>query len=53
MAELGVRVGIIGAGALGAALIDRLVASGSLRPADIVACEPKEGDVNRSARGSA
>jgi pyrroline-5-carboxylate reductase len=41
MAELGVRVGIIGAGALGGALIDRLLASGSVRPADIVACEPK------------
>jgi pyrroline-5-carboxylate reductase len=36
-----VRVGIIGAGALGGALIDRLLASGSFRPADIVACEPK------------
>jgi len=42
MAELGVRVGIIGAGALAAALIDRLLASGSLRPLDIVACEPKQ-----------
>jgi pyrroline-5-carboxylate reductase len=42
MAELGVRVGIIGAGAIGAALIDRLLASGSSRPAEIVACEPKE-----------
>jgi pyrroline-5-carboxylate reductase len=42
MADLGVRVGIIGAGALGGALIDRLLASGSIRPADIVACEPKQ-----------
>ena len=42
MAELGVRVGIIGAGALGGALIDRLLASGSFRSTDIVACEPKE-----------
>jgi hypothetical protein len=42
MADFGVRVGIIGAGALGGALIDRLLASGSIRPADIVACEPRE-----------
>jgi pyrroline-5-carboxylate reductase len=42
MAELGVRVGIIGAGALGGALIDRLLASGSLGPSAIVACEPKQ-----------
>jgi pyrroline-5-carboxylate reductase len=39
---LGVRVGIIGAGALGGALIDRLLASGSVHPSGIVACEPKE-----------
>jgi pyrroline-5-carboxylate reductase len=38
----GDRVGLIGAGALGGAMIDRLLASGSFRPADIVACEPKE-----------
>jgi pyrroline-5-carboxylate reductase len=43
MAESGGdRVGLIGAGALGGAMIDRLLASGSFRPADIVACEPKE-----------
>jgi pyrroline-5-carboxylate reductase len=42
MADLGVRVGIIGAGALGGALIDRLLASGSVRPTEIVGCEPKE-----------
>jgi pyrroline-5-carboxylate reductase len=42
MAELGARVGIIGAGALGGALIDRLLASGSVWPTDVVACEPKE-----------
>jgi pyrroline-5-carboxylate reductase len=43
MPELGVRVGIIGAGALGGAVIDRLLASGSIARADIVACEPREG----------
>jgi pyrroline-5-carboxylate reductase len=42
MADLGVRIGIIGAGALGGALIDRLITSGSVRPTNIVACEPKE-----------
>jgi pyrroline-5-carboxylate reductase len=50
MAELGAQVGIIGAGALGGALIDRLLASGSVRPSGIVACEPKEdrrGDIGR------
>jgi uncharacterized protein YodC (DUF2158 family) len=40
MADLGVRVGIIGAGALGGALIDRLLGSGSVRPTEIVGCEP-------------
>jgi pyrroline-5-carboxylate reductase len=42
MAALGVRVGIVGAGALGGALIDRLLASGSVPPSGIVACEPKD-----------
>jgi pyrroline-5-carboxylate reductase len=37
-----VRVGIIGAGAIGGALIDRLLDSGSVRSADIVACERNE-----------
>jgi pyrroline-5-carboxylate reductase len=38
----GDRVGLIGAGALGGAMIDRLLASASFRPGDIVACEAKE-----------
>ncbi len=43
MADLsGLRIGLFGAGALGSALIDRLLAGGGVRPADIVACEPKE-----------
>ena len=43
MADLsGIRIGIIGAGALGGALIDRLLAAGRVRPDDIVACEPRE-----------
>jgi pyrroline-5-carboxylate reductase len=42
MAELGLRVGIIGAGALGGALIDRLLTSGSVPPSGIVACEAKD-----------
>jgi pyrroline-5-carboxylate reductase len=43
MAEArGDRVGLIGAGALGGAMIDRLLASGGFRPCDIVACEPKD-----------
>ncbi len=42
MAELaGVNVGIIGVGAIGGALIERLL-DGSVRPSDIVACEQKE-----------
>ncbi len=36
------RVGLIGAGALGGAMIDRLLASGGFRSADIVACETNE-----------
>jgi pyrroline-5-carboxylate reductase len=43
MADLGgIRIGIIGAGALGGALIDRLLAAGGVRPADIVACEARD-----------
>lgn len=43
MASLsGVRIGIIGAGAIGGALIDRLLNSGSVRADHIVACEPKD-----------
>ena len=42
MPNLGVRVGIIGAGALGGALIDRLLASGSVPPSGIIACDPKD-----------
>lgn len=38
----GIRVGLFGAGALGSALIDRLLATGGVRAVDIVACEPKE-----------
>jgi len=38
----GVRIGIIGAGAIGGALIDRLLSGAGTRPTDIVACEPKE-----------
>jgi pyrroline-5-carboxylate reductase len=38
----GDRVGLIGVGALGGAMIDRLLVSGSFRPGDIVACEAKE-----------
>jgi pyrroline-5-carboxylate reductase len=38
----GLRIGIIGAGAIGGALIDRLLAGAGVRPEDIVACEPKE-----------
>jgi pyrroline-5-carboxylate reductase len=43
MADLsGIRIGVIGAGALGGALIDRLLAAGGVRPDDIVACESRE-----------
>ena len=50
MASLsGVRIGIIGAGAIGGALIDRLVNSGSVGADHIVACEPK--DVRREEVG--
>jgi pyrroline-5-carboxylate reductase len=38
----GVRIGIIGAGAIGGALIDRLLMGAGVRPDDLVACEPKE-----------
>jgi pyrroline-5-carboxylate reductase len=42
MAELaGIDVGIVGVGAIGGALIERLL-DGSVRPSDIVACEQKE-----------
>jgi pyrroline-5-carboxylate reductase len=42
MAELaGVNVGIIGVGAIGGALIERLL-NANVRPSDIVACESKE-----------
>jgi pyrroline-5-carboxylate reductase len=46
----GVRIGIIGAGAIGGALIDRLLAGGGARPGDIVACEPKEPRRDEIAR---
>lgn len=38
----GLRIGIIGAGAIGGALIDRLLAGAGVRPEDVVACEPRE-----------
>jgi pyrroline-5-carboxylate reductase len=38
----GLRIGIIGAGAIGGALIDRLLAGAGVRADDLVACEPKE-----------
>jgi pyrroline-5-carboxylate reductase len=38
----GLRIGIIGAGAIGGALIDRLLAGAGVRPDDVIACEPKE-----------
>jgi pyrroline-5-carboxylate reductase len=38
----GVRIGVIGAGAIGGALIERLLSGAGSSPADIVACEPKD-----------
>lgn len=43
MADLsGVRIGVIGAGAIGGALIDRLVQGSGVSAEHIVACEPKD-----------
>jgi pyrroline-5-carboxylate reductase len=37
----GKRIGVIGAGAIGSVVIDRLLGGGASRPGDIVACETK------------
>jgi pyrroline-5-carboxylate reductase len=37
----GKRIGVIGAGAIGGVVIDRLLAAGASRPGDIAACEPR------------
>lgn len=43
MADLsGVRIGVIGAGAIGGALIDRVLQGGGAKPDQVVACEPKD-----------
>ena len=38
----GVRVGVIGAGAIGGVVIDRLVNGAEAQPEDLIACEPKD-----------
>jgi pyrroline-5-carboxylate reductase len=38
----GTRIGVIGAGAIGGVIIDRLLAGADVRPEDIVACETRD-----------